>query len=458
MSFITNKVIDYFQNRPLFVFDRKSFLEKNNHLIWFSILGLAIIIFARSWQHYLNPALYAEDAPFYFKLSYNTDFLFRDIFRNPNGYYNVLNNLLAHLLGNFDVRVQPLTYHLVASFITIFTTFLFCRIGLIKEKILVVLMPLLLGLSGFNHVYYYLTITFQMYVLVVTLFAVLLLEAQTSSLKNIFIFLAIPILVWSGPYSVLAVPFAITFIFLFRGKTVIMLWTIAVTVIYALSTTGSTIMLSNIFVHEFQVLWFKTLVKDIFLLGLLEHANIEKVFLLLAIFGPMIYLIRRSTLHLRVLALLMVVIISSMAPLFLSKKYIMYGGIYPCHLLIGKFLWIIFILIVVDRLIESVSLKLKKPVSIIALCLISSFIIIDNIKHPEMRKVEILTNVPTFLHTIHELESLHIETRNEAYRVTAEGSGIFTPVAFVGSRSPEAKVTRNFFIMRNGEVREGAVP
>jgi hypothetical protein len=444
-----NTLINIFRKRPLYSLNQNDFLKKNKPILWLSAVSFIIILVFRSFDNFSNPAFYAEDATYYFKLNYDAEFLFKNIFRNPNGYYNIVNNFLAQLIGDVDVRLQPFVYQFIAFSSTVITTILFSRSGLVQNRFLLLVTPLVLGLSGFNHILYFLTITFQMYVLVLTLFAVLLLDKQNSLVRNIVIFSIIPILVWSGPYSVLTVPFAVGFIVLFRGKTSVMLWTIAVTIAYALSTTGSTIMLGNIFVDKFQLLWFEALVKDIFLLGLREHANLEKVLLLLAIFVPAIYTIRRETFHLRLLALFMIVIVSSMAPLFLSKKFILYGSVYPCHLLLGKFFWILSLLIIIDRLLIVVPSKLKILSGSIAMSCIVVFVIFDNLKHEGIRKIEILSNITEFLQTIHQTENLKLEKKNEYYRITADGSGRFMPTAHVGSHNSDAKMAKAIHIRRN---------
>ncbi|MDK9706520.1 MAG: hypothetical protein OEL83_05675 [Desulforhopalus sp.] len=448
MQFGGNILVKILRERPLYFLDRQSFLRENRGVLLLALASLIVVLLIRSWENFSHPGFYAEDATYYFKLNYNADFLWENIFRNPNGYYNILNNFVAQLLGDIDIRWQAAAYQSVAFMTTVLTTLMFARSGLIKNKILIFLTPFILGLSGFNHIVYYLTITFQMYVLVLTLFAVLLLDETDSPIKNLMLFLIIPLLVWSGPYSVLAVPFAITFIVLFRGKTWIMLWTLVVTIAYALSTTGSTIMLGNIFEKQIQVLWGEAVIRDIFLLGLREHVNIEKVILLLAILVPAIYAIRRETFHLRILALFMVVIISSMAPVLLSKKIIMYGSIYPCHLLLGKFFWILSVLIIVDRLVKVIPEKFTQISVSAAACCIVLFIVVDNLKHESMRKIDVLYNIPEFLQTIHETEKLKLEEKGEIVRIIADGVGIFDPIVRVGSRNPEARLVKTIFIER----------
>lgn len=452
MQFGDNWVVNILCERPLYSLNRQNFLRENSKILLLSLVSLVVVLLIRSWENFSHPGFYVEDATYYFKLNYNADFLLENIFRNPNGYYNILNNFVAQLLGDIDIRWQAAAYQSVAFITTVLTTIMFARSGLIQNKILIFLTPFVLGLSGFNHIVYYLTITFQMYVLVLTLFAVLLLDTHTSRLKDMMLFLIIPLLVWSGPYSVLAVPFAMTFIVLFRGKTWIMLWTIVVTIAYALSTTGSTIMLGNIFAKQIQMLWFEAIIRDIFLLGLRQHVNIEKVILLLAILVPSIYAIRRDTFHLRILVLFMVVIISSMAPVLLSKKIIMYGSIYPCHLLLGKFFWILSVLVIVDRLVRVIPETIKKiSVSIVACCIVL-FIVVDNVRHESMRKIDVLYNIPKFLQTVHETEKLKLEERNEIIRIIADGVGIFDPIVRVGSRNPEAKLVKTIYIERKSRL------
>jgi hypothetical protein len=452
MQFGCSWLVKTLCDRPLYTLNRQSFLRENRKILLLSFVGLVVVLLVRSWENFSHPGFYVEDATYYFKLNYNADFLLENIFRNPNGYYNILNNFVAQLLGDIDIRWQAAAYQSVAFITTVLTTIMFARSGLIQNKILIFLTPFVLGLSGFNHIVYYLTITFQMYVLVLTLFAVLLLDTNSSLLKNLTLFLIIPLLVWSGPYSVLAVPFALTFIVLFRGKTWIMLWTIVVTIAYALSTTGSTIMLENIFVKQIQMLWFDAIIRDIFLLGLREHVNIEKVILLLAILVPSIYAIRRDTFHLRVLALFMVVIISSMAPVLLSKKIIMYGSIYPCHLLLGKFFWILSVLLIADRLLKIIPEKFNKiSISAIACCIVL-FVVVDNVRHESMRKIDVLYNIPEFLKTIHETEKLKLEERNEIIRIITDGVGIFDPIVRVGSRNSDAKLVKTIYIERQSKL------
>lgn len=445
-------IIRFLKERPLYTLNRQEFIRDNRSVLIIGAIVFVVVLLLRSWENFSNPAFFAEDATYYFKLNYNSDFSLANIFRNPNGYYNIFNNFIAQLIGKFDIRIQALGYQTVAMTLSVLVVILFSRSGLIKNKFLLLVTPLVLGLSGLNHLFYYTTITFQMYLLVLALLLVLLWEKQESLKTYAGFILLIPVLAWSGPYSVLAVPFAVLFMLFFRGKDVLMIWTIIVVIVYTLSTTGSagsTIMFEHLFSERYQTLWFDTIVGDIFIMGLRGNVNIEKVLLLLAIFGPAVYVIRRDAFYLRILGILFAVIILSMAPLFLTNKYIFYRGVYPCHILIAQFSWLLFVLILLDRLLFKLQFKSQTVFGIIALLGSLSFVVVDNIKHPEKWKIEVQRNIPLFSKTVHEFEQLELEKNNQYALITADGIGIFDPQVHVGSKEADATLVKKVFIPRS---------
>lgn len=435
--------------RPEYTLDRKRFIEENNRLLWLAALVFIVTLLFRSWEHYLYPGFYVEDASYYFRINYDEPFRWEHIFRNPNGYYNIFNNFVAQLISKIDIRYQAFAYLIVATSTCIATVILFSRSGLVKNRFLLLVTPLVLGLSGLNHINYYTTLTFQMYLLVITLFVVLLWEPGKNAVTNLFITLLIPLLVWSGPYSVLAVPFALGFLVLFRGKSLIMAWTIIVTLFYVLTTTGSVgsgIILDHLFSNTFQRIWFETVVIDVFFMGFRGGANIEKVLLIAAILGPSLYLIRKDSVHLRILLLLMLVIIITPAPLLLTSKYMLYGGVFPCHVLTAQIAWIIFILILIDRLLEKLEENYRPAAGILAMVMITVFIVADNVKNPRKGNHLILYNTREFLQTIKKYETLGLKEQNKYVVITAEGMGIFDPSVKVGSQQSDAEKIKHIYI------------
>ena len=436
-------------NRPLYTLNRKAFIERNNRLLWLAALLFVVVLLVRSWKHYLYPGFYVEDASYYFWINYGAEFRWEHIFRNPNGYYNIFNNFIAQLIGKLDIRYQAYAYLAVASVVTITTVVMLSRSGLVKNRFLVLVTPLVIGLSGMNHIHYYTTITFQMYVLVIALLVVLLWEPEQSVGKNLLIYISIPILVFSGPYAVLAVPFAIGFLLLFRGKSLIMVWTIIVTIAYALTTTGSVgsgVVPGNIFGAKTLGLWFETVVVDVLFMGLRGNANIEKVMLIAALIGPPLYLVRKDTVQFRILLLLMAIIVVTPAPLLLTSKYKLYGGVFPCHVLTAQIAWILFILILLDRVIERVNASYRPAAGIAAMAVIILFVVADNFKHPRKGNHEILYNTREFLETIKKYENRGLEEKNQRVIIIADGMGIFDPTIKVGSTRPDAKTVKHIYI------------
>ena len=435
--------------RPLYTLEHKVFIEENSRLLWLAALLFVVSLLCRSWEHFFYPGFYVEDASYYFRINYDAPSKWEHIFRNPNGYYNIFNNFTAQLIGKIDIRYQAYAYLIVATSTCIATVAMFSRLGLVKNRFLLLVTPLVLGLSGLNHINYYTTLTFQMYLLVIALLVVLLWEPEKKIGKNLFIILLIPLLVWSGPYSVLAVPFALGFLVLFRGKSLIMIWAVVVTVVYALSTSGSVgsgIILGHLFSATFQRIWFETVVIDVFFMGFRGGANIEKVLLIAAFIGPALYLIRKDTVQLRILLLLMVVIIVTPAPLLLTSKYMLYGDVFPCHVLTAQIAWIVFILILLDRLIDKLKESYRPAASIVVMVVITLFIVADNVKNPRKGNHVILYNTREFLQVIKKYETLRLKEQNKYVVISAEGMGIFDPTVQVGSRRPDAEKIKNIYI------------
>ena len=451
MDFNVSGIITAFRNRPVYDLGRDKFLAEKRNFLWAGAVIYIIALVLRSWENFIYPGLYVEDATYYFKMNYHAGFSIAAIFRNPNGYYNIFNNFISQVIGNFDVSLQPIMYQTVATVLSVITVVGFSRTGLVKNRFLLLITPLFLGLSGLNHIFYYTTITFQMYVLVITLFLVLLWDRQAALKNNILIYILIPILVWSGPYSVLAVPFAVVFMVLFRGKNGIMVWTIFVVVCYLLSTTGGKgtgIVPSHLFSSFYQELWFNIVVGNVFYMGLNGDANIEKALLLVIVIGPLIYLIRRESFHLRILLLLMTVIICTPAPLLISNKFLLYQGVYPCHVLTAQICWILFLLILTDRVLMQIPLSYKKCTGIAVAGAMLVLVVWDNYVHEDKGKYPIQKNLPEFFKTVKKYESRHAELKekNENIAVVVDVPDIFDPIVVFGSSEPDATMVERVVV------------
>ncbi len=426
--------------------DLNSFFSGKKFFIFAGLAAYILIMLVRSWDNFSAPGLYVEDATHYFNLFYGGHHPLGSIFQHPNGYYNIYNNFIAFLAARADILLQPRIYQSVAIMLCVLTVAAVSFSGLFQNRFVLLIAPLLLGLSGLNHIYYYITLTFQMYMVVLLLLVLLLWRWKLPFIVNLFFFVLLALLIWSGPYSVLTVPFCLTSLFFFKGRTWTNLGIIAVTVSYALSVEKSTIMLGNMFNTEILTLWFQTLITKVFFMEMKDSVNTEKIILLLVIFLPLFFILRKEKLYLKTTALLFVIIVSSFAPLFLSKKYLLYQTIYPCHIVIAQFFYLVFILYSADHILRKFS-NYEIQIGSLFMLSVFAFILLDNIEHQEKYRTPIMESIPAFLKAVKKAESTGLSDRHQHVVIITDGiKKAFRPVAVVGDRSKGSKRVDKIFI------------
>lgn len=436
---------DFLRERPPYDYDRPKNLAGAKGLIALSLLLYFAIVLTRSWSNFSQPGLYAEDSAHYFNFYYGNIRTLADIFQNPNGYYNLYNNLVALLIAKVDILLQPFCYQAVCLMLCFATIGAFSFSGLLRSRPLLFIAPFFLGLTGLNHLYYYISLTFQMYMVVVLLLVLLLYQSPDTLLGRICLFFLCVFLIWSGPYSVLIVPFGVVFLVLFRGRELQLAGLVLVTVGYTLSVTESTIMLANILSPDIWMLWIRTLITDIYFLGLKDSVNIEKVVLVFGSLGLLFLVLREDDFFLRMSLVLAVLIISSLAPLFLSNKYLLYRTIYPCHILIGQFLWIIYLLFAADRLLMRLP-RWRLATGTILASIIVVLIVYDNYENPDKFRVPVMSTMPRFLQAVKQAEGQDLASRGKQVVVVTKGTSVFKVAAVVGDRHAKAKRTKTRLI------------
>ncbi len=406
------------------------------------VLGLVfftVILLLRSWTNFSQPGLYAEDSIHYFNFYYGDVRSFQDILQHPNGYYNLFNNLTAWLTAKADVGLAPLIYQSVCIGLSFLTIASFSFSGIVTNRYLLFIAPLLLGLSGMNHLYYYVSLTFQMYVVVLLLLILMLRRTASSVWVEAMLFVLMSFLVWSGPYSVLAMPLAFAFLFFFRDRPVASAGLVLVTVAYTLSVTKSTIILENIFNPEILRIWGSTLVTEVFFMGFKHSVNAEKLMVLVLTFATVSLLLRRDRFYLKTALLFLVIIVASFAPMLLSKKILLYQKILTCHLLIAQFFWLALILFTVDRMLIRWPARQNLFGSLFVV-LATLFIIADNIEHPDKRMAKIQEAMPRFLATVKEAEGMNLAAEGKRMIISTNGTSTFKAAAIVGDRSKNGRL------------------
>jgi hypothetical protein len=380
-----------------------------------------------------------EDTSHYFNYFYGDIRGLKSLFHNPNGYITILTNSVALLTAKLDVRIQPAVYLVTSATMTILAVMALPCSGLLKNKYILFCSPFLLGLSGVNHLFYYTTLTYLIYVAVILLFGLLFWEAGDNRFRTGLLFAFLTLLIWSGPFSVLTVPFSLLFILFFKGKTRFLLALLVVTVLYLLCVSEKTIMLGNILHGAVRRIWFQTLVLKVFLMGAREVVTpkIEIIFALF--FTGVFFFFRKDFFYLKIALLLFTLIDGSLALLFLSKKYLLYQRVLPCYLFIPQFFWLFFLLFTSDRFL--VNHKKLNNLGIPVACCFFAFIVYDNLHHPEKRTIPRMPALPRFLEVVHNNEIRHWEKENKLKIITTPGKGSFRPTAKVGKRGDSTTET-----------------
>ncbi len=441
MKNIVSALRSFIRGREIYELNLNQMVSENKVVLVLGLVLYIIVMLARSWENFSQPGFYVEDSAHYFNFYYGNIRSLGEIFQHPNGYYNIYNNLVAYLVAKVDILFQPFFYQLVSIILCVLTIAAFSFSGLIRSRYILFVSPLVLGLSGLNHLYYYITLTFQMYVVILLLLIILLWQRSSSLVFNIFCFLLSSLFIWSGPYSVLVVPFCLTFIVLFKGKDYVLFGLLIVTLAYTFSVTNSTIMLENLFKPHVLLLWGRTLVTHVFFLGFKDSVNVEKLLLIGAILIPLFVYLRKEKLYLKTALLFGVIIVSSFAPLFLSKKYILYKSIFPCHLLFAQFFWVAFLLYSADKIILK-QRRYHHSLGTGLILVITVFIVFDNYLNSDKFKLPILTSTPHFLSAVKEAEQMHLEEKRQLVIISTKGTGPFKAVAIVGDTSEGAELIR----------------
>ena len=407
-------------------------------MILASFLCLLVVVVLGSLPNYTVPGMYVEDSSHYFNYFYGNTREFREILHPTNGYHHILTNLLAFLIAKIDVRLLPTLYLLVATVFAISAVMILPCTGLLKNRYILFIAPLLLGLSGLNHIFYYITLTYQIYVFVILLICILFWEPLKTGGANILLFAVLSLLIWSGPYSVLVAPFSLCFILFFRGKTKLLLALTIVVVLYTLSVSNNMIMLRNLWKPATYEIWFETLVAKVFFMEMMGIVGPKKLFLTLGFFLGILVVFRRDRFYLKIAFILLVLINGSLAALFLSKKYMISLRILPCYLVIAQFFWLAFLLFTADRL-----LSMRKGFyhgGLVVALLALLFIYRDNTLHPAKRMMPIMPQLQVFLQLVYDSEQLDLAGQNRE-RLLQLGHKNFRPIVRIGKTSdPKAGV------------------
>jgi hypothetical protein len=412
-------------------------------------------VFIRSAPNILHPGLYVEDASYGFKQFYGGERPLEHSFVKWNGYLSLVYTL-AWLVAKADVLWQPTLYLWSTMIMALLAASLPSFSGLLRDRWSLLFAPTVLGLSGILHVFLWVTLVYQMYVTVLSLIVLLLFPPPETRAGAALQALGMTYFIWCAPFSVVAVPVALLLLVLrlYPGwqKAAMLVFAVACTLLYYLTTTGGTTQPFALLTspemreHYFVLLVEKVLLFDVF--GPYSHG---KLLALLAGVTAMTYLFRRDALYLKVSVALWFAMLTGHAVYFLSKKYDPWLHL-PHYLQVSLYCWWLYLLITLDRVISV--LRVPRHLAVGAWALVLTLVAYDNMLHPEKGAYPLHQSIPAFLKTVKEYEpqAEALRARNEAVHVWTPGMFgsqpvediDWSPLARIGSRAPDARVTEVF--------------
>jgi len=408
-------------------------------LIVFSIAIFVITLLFRSWESLVYPGLYVEDTIDNFNRYYGGKQPFTTILQRPHGYYTILNNIIAWFSAKLSVTWQPYAYQLYSVFLSVLTSICLLFSNLFLAPITILILPLVLGLSGMNHINYYVTLTYQMYVGVVFLICLMFLKIPQSRLGFTAMIMVCLLLTWSGPYSVVVVPVAYLFLVLLNEsrKNTLMVWIILGTLSYT-STAQNLVQLNNVFDLTILLKMVKIFIEKVLFLDLLESVHPVLILFLAIALLCCIWFLRNELSYIRHTVIFWSIIFLALTPLFLSIKLLYYSDPFPCHIFISQFFWLAWLLFTSDKIIR------KKTTYNLFAFLLPTFLIFitvtDNIQHRYKRYCQPMPDLPAFLSAVSDVENLRLENQDQFVILSyKKGIGIFKPTVRVGSRKMSAE-------------------
>ncbi len=408
----------------------------------FSLVLFMAALYLRSGETIAVPSLFVEDATHYFNKYYGGFRPIETILSKPHGYFNIFNNFIAWLTSFCDVRVQPSVYVIVALLLSATAILLPSFTGIIQNKWLLFCLPFLLGLSGFNHIFYFTTITYQMYVVVLPLLILLLLPAPKYYITLVLQCLLAAVLIFSGPYSVVAVPASILLLLFFKRdvKKQILWVTVICTTVYYASFSGGLAEFGNLLEFSIVLKMISSMVFDVFFLRLASGNLWLFTSILLMFLTAVFYLLRTDRFFYCMGIVLLGIVCSAMAPFFLSSKFAVYHSPSKCHVFISQFFWLFFLVFTCERLLRNDLLNKRMAPSLVILFI--GLIWYDNFKHQTKWSYNTNPEIKTFLNRIHRAESMGLKAKNQYTVIMASGVVVrpFVPRVRVGSRGRSAQL------------------
>ena len=339
-----------------------------------------------------------------------------------------------------DVRWQPWLYQWTGLVLAVASVATVSFSGLVRNRVLLLVCPLALGLTGLNHLYYYNTLIYTRYTGVLMLLALLFYPPPQSVRSFVVQALLLALLPWSGPYSLLALPAAL---FLFvctanRTRRVLLAVTVLSTLAYFATVSGSTVQLVNLLRPWILVQYLQTVFDKIFFFDFTRHLPMWYGFLLLLAIAAVSWLLRRDREYLLQAAVMLGLVFASILLFFLSVKLGQYITTSDCHRVVASFFWMLFLVVTVDRLLGD--RPLHSPWPLVCAGLLLTLVVFDNRRHPHKGWVPPVSGLAAYLETIRFYEQQGLGEKKQAVCLQLPSGRPMQPRVLVGYRGADARL------------------
>ena len=376
---------------------------------------LVVCLLLRSWPSLTRPGLFVEDAVL-FSHYYGHTRPVTDIFTSHIGqpYLTVIADFFAWAWAWADVRWQPWLYQWTGFVLAVASVATVSFSGLVRSRVLLLVCPLVLGLTGLNHLLYYNTLIYTMYTGVLMLLALLLYPPPVTVRSFALQAVLLALLPWSGPYSLLTLPASLFLCVCTANRTRRVLLAIAAlsTLAYFASLSGSTVRLAHLLKPWILFQYLQTVFDKIFLFDFARHLPMWYGIILMLAITAVSWLLRRDREYLLQAAVMLGLVFASILLFFLSAKLAQYIATSDCHRVVASFFWVLFLVVTADRLLGN--RPLSSPWLLVCAGLLLTLVFFDNRKHVKKGWVWPVPEIAEYIQTIHFYEQQGLVGKRQA--------------------------------------------
>jgi len=420
-----------------------------------ALAGVALLVICllfRSWTTFSQPGLHVEDAVL-FSYYYGHGRPLTDIFASHIGqqYLTLTADFFAWLYAWADVHWQPWLYQWTGFVVAVSSVATVSFSGLVRNRMLLLVCPVFLGLTGLNHIYYYNTLIYVMYTGVLMLLVLLLYPPPKTVRACVFQAVLLIVLPWSGPYSVLVLP-AVPFLFFCtnnRTKRALLVIAAVSTLIYFLTVSENTVRIAYLLRPWIIVRYLQTVFDKIFFFDFVQHLPMWYGYGVLLVMIGVLWFLRRDQEYLHKALVMLGFLFTSLLLFFLSVKFVLYRTTSDCHRLVASFFYAIFLVVTADRLFVPRFLGHSGPLVCAGLLLILVFF--DNRSHREKGWVRPVPEIAEYIQTIHFYEQQGLVAKHQAICLRHPPVRPMQPRVLVGYRGAD----RRLLLAGDAEVVRG---